>query len=80
MTPSISTHLSEMTREIERYCVRTKEKVIKVRLRKDLKEQFQNESRSLLKWLVKKHKIKIKLEELGQAPDHSQDPPYDIGQ
>ena len=79
VTPSISTHLSEMSREIERYCVRTKEKVVHVKLRKDLKESFQKECRNLLKWLVKKHKVKIKLQDLDDGYDAIQNPPYEVG-
>ncbi len=75
---SITSHLCEMVREIERHAVRTKQTLITIRMTPTLKRKFEEEDRELMKHVVRKHKIKLKIEEAGPGDEPLIDPPYEI--
>jgi ribonuclease G len=72
------TEAHELIRDVERYAVQTNSKFIRIKARPDIKRLLERDEKSLISYVVKKHKIKLSIEDFGVNLKDLKEPSYEV--
>jgi len=75
---STFTETYDLIRDIERHVLQTGANFIHIRVRPDVKRCLDGDEKELFSWVVRKHKIKIQVEEFGVDPAKLNEPAYEV--